>query len=627
MLKKIRLDRTRTYELALATKYIAIMLDAFIDGRSHFKSLGCEQGDIDKWDDLVIDLGDDIFEHIQVKRQLTPFSSLPLERSTKASGKNKGAPQELSPLDESLASLAKWSRGKTPKELATRRFVIEVPDLTVQIKKDYQVRHFYDLCHQHINYMTTESALALLAEQDTSVKNAYIWLTTWCDFDGWEHIIKAFRLLDVRSSGLEIDLEETTESFLSRHFSDSTKTRKTINSFIDQNSTYTVAIQPRHILSELESELIADKERWTQFKRWNSNWEISGICNLNGDDIEEPDNLVQKFWNSNEKTSLKIISLNQADNINCKISIPLMRFSLHLDGTSAAVFNEMDIWKSQARNAVSHTLGVSEYDFESLRWFSSNLSPKATSEYRELRLTKELEKEADFFSDEMYNVTWTKVCDVLCHKIRDMKNVEIRDAIEERWLNWKPRLESNVSDRNDFLKKMLQPKSEGEDIYSELRVGPKSTNILAEGIKFLLIVSAALYDKDDCWKVTKDGLLINTLALGYWGGPSDKPRYARELTDEAGIAQLLGSELNSILIMSQIKSSPSDVLDESLAFSLEEKDSLATSKTPDLLVTNSILFRRLINRGSLLDIKTFFEESLQSRAVAREESIKGVING
>ncbi len=629
MLKKIRLDRTRTYELALATKYIATMLDAFLEGRSHFKSLGCEQGDIEKWDDLVIDLGNDVFEHIQVKRQLTPFSTLPVKRGVKAKGKkeNIGDPQDLSPLDESLASLAKWSKEKNSNELMFRRFVIDVPDYSVIIKKDYQVRHFYDLCSQHINDMATEASLAALAKIDPSVKNAYTWLTTWCGFDGWGHIIKSLQLLDVRCSGLEVDLEKDTETILSRNFSDGTRTRKRINSFIDSNSSYTVAIQPRQILSELKSELRAGKEMWTQFKKNIGNWEVSGICDLQGGGIEEPGSLVHRFWNSNTKTSLKIMTLNQSGNANCKLSTPLMRFSLHFEGTSTAEFNELDTWKLQARNAVSHTLGISEDDFQSLSWSPSDLSLSGSSEYRELRLTRELEKEANCFSDAMYDVTWSKVCEVLTNKISQMINEEIRDAIEGRWYKWKSKLEINVNDRNVFLKNMLHPKSEGEDVCAELRVGPKSVNMLAEGIKFLLIVSTALYDKEDCWKTTKDGRLINTLALGYWGGPLGKPRYARELTDENGIEQLLSSELNSILIMSQIRSSPIDVLNQSLAFSLEQKDSLAISKTPDLLVTNSIRLKQLINRGTLKSIKAFFEEILKSRKLIREENIQGSING
>ena len=625
MLKKIHLDRTRTYEIAVATKYIAEMLDAYLDGRKHALSLGCEQGDIKKWDDLIIE-HNDYFEHIQVKRQLTNFSSLPVIRGNKASRKTKNINtlQDRSPLDESLASLAEWSKEKNSNELNSRRFVIEVPDFSVGIKKGYQVRHLCDLCNQHISDTATQAALVDLEKLDSNVKNGYIWLTKWCGFEGWNHIIKAFRLLEVRLAGIEVNLVKDTEDILSRRFLDGVKTRRSINSYISENSSYTAAIKPRKLLSELESELIGDQGSWTQYKKNSGNWDVSGTTNLQDDDIESPQILVQKFWNSRNKTSLKIMTSQQSKNINCKLSTSLMRFSLHFEGNSSATFNELDTWLTQAKNAVAHSLGISGNDFEPLNWLPS-YPLDSVSENRELKFTAELEKEAKCLSDEMYKITWIKVCELLSNNLSQMENIEIRDAIEERWFYWKSKLELDVKERDILLKNMLHPKSEGEDVIAELRVGSKSVSMITEGIKFLLIVSIALYDAHDCWKATNDGRTINTLALSYWGGPSGRIRYARELTDDNGIEQLLGKELDSVLIMSKVQCSASDIFNESLAFSLEEKDTLSTSKAPDLLVTNSMKFKRLVNRGTLQEIKDFFEESLKSRKLVREESIQGVI--
>jgi hypothetical protein len=227
----------------------------------------------------------------------------------------------------------------------------------------------------------------------------------------------------------------------------------------------------------------------------------------------------------------------------------------------------------------------------------------------------------------MYRVCWDQVCNLLESKNSALTNIPLRDAIEERWVSWKSLFNSDVDDRNLFLKSMLSPKCEGDDIFSELRVGPKTANILADGMKFLLIVSTALYNKEDCWKVINDGRLINTLALNYWAGPSGYGRSSREITDENGIEKLLGTELNSILIMSQVSHSPSEILDESLAFDLSEKDNLSAPKTPDLLITNSMKFKRLVKNGSLKQIKDFFEKDLKSRELIKEESIQGAISG
>lgn len=48
MLKKLRLDQTKKYEQSIAVYEIAKMLTAFVKGRTHYISIGAEQGDIKK---------------------------------------------------------------------------------------------------------------------------------------------------------------------------------------------------------------------------------------------------------------------------------------------------------------------------------------------------------------------------------------------------------------------------------------------------------------------------------------------------------------------------------------------------------------------------------------------------
>jgi hypothetical protein len=625
MLKKIHLDRTHVYEIAIATNYIAKMLDAFIEGRSHAESLGCEQGDIGKWDDLILEIESGVFEHIQVKRQLTNFlPNADVKKGVKLSGKNKGTPYKLSPLDESLKSLADWSIGQARVKLSSRYFVIEVPDYTVEIKKGYTARNFYDLCQVMTNTVTV-AAINSLALKNSNVQSGYIWLTTWCGFQSWEHIIDAFRQLCVRCSGLELDVNGQTESLLARHFIDPFKTRKIINSYIDDNSSYTEVIKPRRLLFELEPELIKERETWSQYNQVGTNWGISGTTNLKDSNIEDPKGVARKFWKNNAKRSLRLMTHQQSQSKLCNLTSSLIRFSLHFEGNSSAIFNELGVWEMQAKQLVGGTLGVSENDFQGLNWSESNLGP-IKSENRSLMLSSDRDVEAQKLSDEMYTVCWEKVCSLLECNISVLKNIPLRDAIEVRWLSWKALFNLNIDKRNLLLKNMLSPKCEGDSVLAELRVGPKTANLLADGIKFLLIVSTALYDKSDSWNTINDGRVINTLALNYWSGALGQINNSREITDEDGIGQLLGTELNSILIMSQVGHSPSEVLNESLAFDLSEKYNLATSKTPDLLITNSLKFKRLVNKGSLQEIRDFFEINLKSRELIKEESIQGVIS-
>ena len=220
--------------------------------------------------------------------------------------------------------------------------------------------------------------------------------------------------------------------------------------------------------------------------------------------IEEPQNLTRKFWGEKDITSLRIMTHQQSQNALCKLTYSLIRFSLHFEANSKAVFNELVVWTTQAQQLIGGTLGISDHDFKGLNWIQSNLGA-INSENRSLTLSSDRDAEAQKLSDEMYTVCWEPVCNLLENKNSELKNRPLRDAIEERWVSWKALFNLDVDERNIFLKSMLSPKCEGDDIFSELRVGPKTANILVDGIKFLLIVSTALYNKADCWNAINDG--------------------------------------------------------------------------------------------------------------------------
>jgi hypothetical protein len=49
------------------------MLVEHLLGESGIISLAMEQGDIEKWDDMVVEQTSGTFKHVQVKRQTTDF--------------------------------------------------------------------------------------------------------------------------------------------------------------------------------------------------------------------------------------------------------------------------------------------------------------------------------------------------------------------------------------------------------------------------------------------------------------------------------------------------------------------------------------------------------------------------
>ena len=105
MLKKLALDQTKVYERHLALEEISKMLVFFVKGLPHHLAIGAEQGDIDKWDDLVIQTNTGSYIHVQAKRQTTPFSSDPIIRDKLSQGKREGVPRDLSTFDKTLKSL------------------------------------------------------------------------------------------------------------------------------------------------------------------------------------------------------------------------------------------------------------------------------------------------------------------------------------------------------------------------------------------------------------------------------------------------------------------------------------------------------------------------------------------
>ncbi|MCD6010836.1 MAG: hypothetical protein K0Q79_698 [Flavipsychrobacter sp.] len=233
MLSKIRLDQTKKFEVALATKKISEMLIAYINGHEHYLAIGAEKGDIQKWDDFVIERADGSYEQIQVKRQLTDFSNEPCTRNTITQGVNAGKLKHLSPLDESIACLADWCDANDSQTAKPhRRFVIEVPDLTVDVKEDFQLREFHQFIHTHIRPTTTIDTLQPLTVTPIGQK-IYEWLKTWCRFKDWEHMLKALKILEIRHSGTEVDLNNQTETILTACFQGCRDVRLKIQSYID----------------------------------------------------------------------------------------------------------------------------------------------------------------------------------------------------------------------------------------------------------------------------------------------------------------------------------------------------------------------------------------------------------
>lgn len=625
MLKKLKLDQTKKYEHSIAVNEIVRMVVAFVKGRRHYLSIGAEQGDIPKWDDLIIQDSSESFIHIQVKRQITDFSRGRNKciRDRYVQNRRIGEWRDLSPFDEAIKGLADWVRENDPTTSHPKRgFVVEIPESNTQIKDGLEIRHFRALCENHIKRVTDIAGLEELQNVDSSVKNCFDWLRTWCGFENWNHILSALQILQIKTSGLESDIDFRTEETLKEIFCAERvrEIRLKIGSYLDENTTFTGAIQPRQLLFGLQDFLLIAVPSWTQFQKQDRSWKISGIHDLERHDIiERPSVVVPFLWSNGKVKNLKIAA---PVNKNCKLSDSLIQLAIHQNGQVNTHCTDADGWKRCIEEKIGNTLGTSKEDLENLN-FIQDREPFFTSEYKILNLRRDHESIAEELKNEMIAKTWSLVSDKVGKKLDEMEGSELRDALELNWISWESQLSPSTGEQNFLFKNILQPNAEGEDILGELRIGAKTSNLIADGIYILLIVSVCIGDENSNWKYIREHS-VNTIGLSCWSGPSGKKKSVRFITDE-GILDLIGKESSDIVILSSTEVSPSEIYDEDLMGGTYEAESLASPNLPKLLVTNHPKFRRLVKKGEIGPLKGYLNSFLQKREILKEEAIKKVI--
>jgi len=615
MLAKLRLDQTNEYELAIAVNKLAHMLIAFAYGRTHFFSIGSEQGDVEKWDDFVIMHLTNDYEYIQVKRQNLPFSTSRPFRDDKTRGNDKGNPQNLSELDKSITSLGARFNSTGPIDSSRqRKFTFIVPSLLVEIKKNITLN---DLCSFQLQITPSTSASGLQALTAAAPKFADIvtWLKSWCGFTDEAHIIQALLKLKIEQVGNEATLKNDTLNALSTCFRQSDEVLDKIASYVKSNTSFASAITPRPLLNLLQSYLLPSVPIWTQFRKNGTTWEISGTHGraITETDIEHASTIVPALWNT---TSTSVVKYHSTDNEEGMLPTALVRLMLHLKPASIAHINNHSSWTLVTKKLVGGTLGVSSDDFEGVSVLDDN-SFYASSEARILSLLRDHDGEADKLSDEMHAKTWELTCSAIYSKISQMDRTALRDAMDERWQDWKAALDTAIPKQKELCKSMLHPNAEGREIQAEIRLGPKTVSLIADGFHLLLVIAVCFNDEPNTWDVI-DGLLsINVKALCYWSGPAEDVRTVRRLDDD--LPNLLGKEPCKILVLSQIRSSTTDLLDSSLADDNSIASSIASTYRPTLVVTNSPKLRLLIKKGNISLITKFlqteFEKGMKAKSL------------
>lgn len=627
MLRKLTLDQTKIYEQTIATYEISKMLVSFIKGRKHYLSVGAEQGDIDTWDDLVIENNENSYIHYQVKRQNTDFSTHNCTRDTIKRKNGNIDRRELSTIDKSMRALANWLSDPT-NDINSKEFCIELPTSEVKFKNNLSVRNFKEFKQIHYKSdITTVEGLTELSKSDPSVKRIFEWLTTWCEFSSWAHILKLLSVIKIKDSGAEIDIESRTNDLLSEVFVDNKieKVRLKIKSYVVENTTYTGAIKPRALLFILKEHLLPNVGYWTQYSKQDVKWSISGINDIETNtEIERPALVVPKLWNNDLLQNLK---MNVEIRGTCKVTDSLLRMVIHQSGNANAYCRNGEAIKNTIENSIGGTLGISESDVQNIS-IIENTEIFDSSDSRHLINRAQGEGCSSALEKAMDIETWTRVSNLLDRKIDDMENListTLRDKLEKKWGLWKEQLTLDYDTIGGLFRSMVHPTAEGENIKGKYRVGPKTAQHLTDSLYLLLIISISL-DPDNVgnWNTISDKYNLVSISLEYWSGEAGKPRKVRSIDEDGEV--IIGRESANVLIFSKIKTAPNDIMDDLINTpSTQIINSIGDGKIPDLIMTYNKKFRKLINSGDFNEVQNYITRELRNTDKITESNIREVI--
>ncbi|MDB5284865.1 MAG: hypothetical protein JWO06_3940 [Bacteroidota bacterium] len=599
MLAKINLEGTRNYEIAIAAKLCSEMLDNFIIGNDGIAALGSEQG-IPKWDDIATEDYRQRYNHVQIKRNTSDFST---ENITRRPDK-AGNPWKLCPLEESIEQLGEWTRANST--LTNHAFTIYLPDGEVLLKKDIKVRHLMVLCSDLINDHTTLPLFNNLLTSNTSAKNITDWWKNWCGFNNDDEILKALKLLKIERIGNQSEIDNDTLRILDRYYSNKNDVLALIKQFFVNNSTFTSALTPKAIFHELEHHLKPDISRWTQYFEDSAAIMKTGIGDSTSQQIEDSSIIVPRLWGDRNDTN--VIKIGLTPNFNAKLPVALARLVLHLGHVNTGHFENVTIWEQTISDRLGGTVGTSESDTQGLP-FIEKAGPRLKTGLQSFDTPQAKEAEADALHKAMNDITWDFICADVTHRFDEDVNAPLREAMHIKWQIWKNDLTQNLTQREDLLNSLLHPAAEGKEISAALRVGPKTVKLLGRGLFYLLAV-ATTFGPDATWSKLSEEYSIQLRANSYWSGPAGEGRKPRKIAHFPSLDQMLAAESTVALLISETESSPETLRNPLMSGNIPSK-SLAAERRPKLIITGCDRLAVLIKIGDINGLKVYIQSQIQ----------------
>lgn len=649
MLRRFRLEQKGRYEKLVIAQRLSDMVDKYLQGRAAPLQIGAEQGGISEWDDVVIYHADELYEHLQIKRQTTSFSDKHIDKadyikSYKPKGSSK-VPASAAPvvppdstidseLDRAMKSLSAWSLNPYSKQLPTRTFSLILLGLDVIIKgksSDFiTANHLHEFCR-----LCKQDGLdlaALSSRSDAPTQNVYKWLTTWCGFNDWDHVRQTMRTLTIHGVGSEENLEDRAYESLGRHFNDPRATLEKLVGYISTSTTDVNAISCHATASHLKDARRSDAETWTQYLMKPgavSSWMVAGTHNLNGTPrFPAPHaaaEVVGHHWTADGNNRRLRLHATYYPPTPNTVALPsaILRLALHLRSGSHCLLLGESLWRQGVGNELGRTLGTSESDLDELPWID-NVEPLSCASGRQLSTILATRDESSALHTAMNDLVWEQLQARITTKLNNVSDALLLAALEPKWCSWAAELTADAAARESLFEQLMYPKAEGLNGKHALRVGPRTADLLESAILMLLLVCVAMGDDDSNWREIPGVGEVLSIALKSWSGASDDHGGARPLADD--LMAVLGPSPAPVVILAGVEGSPTCLLESGMADDFETSNSMAAERQPKLLVTRFGVLKYL-RTGTLAQLRGQFKRHWDAWRDAREDAIQAYEEG
>ncbi|MFR0713575.1 ABC-three component system protein [Enterobacterales bacterium BD_CKDN230030183-1A_HGKHYDSX7] len=647
MIRRFRLEQKGRYEKLVIAQRLSDMLDKFLDGRSAPLRIGAEQGGIAQWDDVIIEHSDEHWEHLQIKRQATRFCKKAVDKgyySTAKSGKkakqepeadtddDEQAESELEKVMRSLATLALPTPGVKPSK---RTFTLTLPGPEVVIKGRTQkelitinhLRDLWDLCGKD------DVNLAALEQRDDGpTQRVYTWLTTWCGFNDWAHVVERMRILRIDCIGDESILENSALAALGRHFTDAKSTLSLLMDYISESTTDTNAISCYSAAKKLHKMRRPDFKSWTQYLASPSpgrGWNVAGTHDLmsEGTHASHPANqVVRHHWSDGSLNRKLYVHADYTSPVSGTIALPsaILRLALHLnDGNQCAMLGE-PIWRQGVHNELGSTLGIEEDDLDVLSWHP-NVQALSCALGRNLPLHVDARAESGALYDAMNDVVWLQLQSCVERRLGKIKDTELLDAMESKWQVWRDELSADKLSRQQLFEQLMYPKTEGLEPKHALRIGPRTVNLMETAVIILLLVCVGLGKEDGNWRSIPEIGDVLSIALRHWSGEAADNYGPRRLID-GSLREVLGKSTSSVVILAGVEGSATSMSDSSMADDLAVGHSMAAERHPRLTFTRFEIYRQM-QFGTLASLSAYVQKQWDDWRISREQAVEACGKG